>query len=80
MERIRINKRSNLTYNLVVILLIVGIVFFSYRLLSNHLALSNSNSFSESENVQEEGQIGISGSKGDFFLGYMDSIKGNKLN
>ena len=67
MERIRINKRSNLTYNLVVILLIVGIVFFSYRLLSNHLALSNSNSFSESENVQEEGQIGISGSKGDFF-------------
>ncbi len=67
LERIRINKRSNLTYNLVVILLIVGIVFFSYRLLSNHLALSNSNSFSESENVQEEGQIGISGSKGDFF-------------
>ena len=29
MERIRINKRSNLTYNLVVILLIVGIVFLA---------------------------------------------------
>lgn len=36
MERIRINKKSNLAYNIVVISLIAGIVFLGYRLISNY--------------------------------------------
>ena len=69
MERIRINQKSNLIYNLVVILLVVGIVFFSYRLLFNHMIPSyrNGNSFSVYENNQEESKVGISGEKSDFF-------------
>lgn len=69
MERIRINKKSNLSYNLVVILLIIGIALLSYRLLSNHEAfLGKGDGFpDESTNIKEKSDAYISGNKGDFF-------------
>jgi stage II sporulation protein P len=43
LNRIRINKRSNLAYNLIVLSLITGIIILSYRLISNYQIFSRNN-------------------------------------
>ena len=64
----RVNKKSNISYNIIVISLIVGIVILSYRLLSqNHKLVRDGSQPMESENSLELDHTNKSETETDFF-------------
>lgn len=68
LDRIRVKKESNLAYNIVVISLIIGILFLSYRLISNNqIFLKSNNESMESKNSLEADSTNESEREMDFF-------------
>lgn len=77
MERIRVSQKPNLAYNIVVILLIIGILLLSLRLLSNSKIFLKDNSLpSESRNFLESEEGDKAGEGKDFFSEIWIRIKG----